>query len=196
MQGRFDSPLDDVGREQAKIVGEAIRERWQVDRLVTTSRCRTTQTAEAAGLGELPTIVDDRWQEVNFGDYDDRRITDVIKDLGSAWATDVDYVPPNGESLAAMHRRVGEAVAELIEPAGDETILVVTHATPIKSAVAWLLKSDVETILRLRINLASVTAFLPSPNGLLLSDYNWCPARGVGGAAPTQISALDTPPSR
>jgi len=164
--------------------------------LVTTSLCRTGQTAKAAGLAELPTVVDDRWQEVNFGDYDDRRIAEVIKDLGAAWTTDVEYVPPNGESMAAMHRRVGEAVAELTEPAHDETILVVTHATPIKSAVTWLLRSEVEMILRLRINLASVTAFIAAPTGLLLSDYNWCPARGVGGTAPKQISALDTPPSR
>lgn len=120
----------------------------------------------------------------------------MIKELGTAWFDDVEYVPPNGESMAAMHRRVGQAVDELIEAAQDETIVVVTHATPIKSAVAWLLHSDVEMILRLRSNVASVTAFIAAPNGMLLTDYNWCPARGVGGTAPEQISALDTPPPR
>jgi probable phosphoglycerate mutase len=193
LQGQFDSPLDEVGLEQARVTGEAIADRWGIDRVVTTSRRRTIQTAAAAGLGDRPSVVDDRWQEIDFGDYDDRPISDVIADLGAAWANDVEYIPPNGESMGSMHRRVGAAVEELIEPAADENIVVVTHATPVKSAVTWLLAGEVETILRLRVNLASVTAFAPAPSGLLMSDYNWCPARGV--TAPRETAALDQPDS-
>ncbi len=159
------------------MVGEALRDRWPVDRLVVSSRRRTQQTARAAGLADVPTTVDDRWTEIDFGAYDDRRIGDVMAELAAAWASDVSYVPPGGESMTSLHERVGEAVAELAGEATTSNILVVTHATPIKSAVVWLLGGGAEMIMRLRVSLASITAFRPVAHGLVLSEFNWCPAR-------------------
>ena len=180
LQGRIDPALDDVGVEQARVAGEAIRGRWTIDRVVTTSRRRARATIDRAGFRDLPVVVDDRWSEIDFGDHDNRRISEVTKELGAAWASDVDYTPPNGESIAAMHGRVGQALADVAEAARDETILVVTHANPVKSAVAWLLGSGVESLLRMRVDLASITAFTPGRDSLLMTDYNWCPARDAG----------------
>ena len=180
LQGQSDSPLDEVGFEQSVVVGRALRERWPVDRVVASSRCRTRQTARAAGLGDVPTVIDDRWMEIDFGAYDDRRIGEVMAELGAAWAADISYEPPGGESMARLHERVGEAVAEIAEEACTRNIVVVTHATPIKSAVAWLLGGGAEMIMRFRVSLASVTAFGPVAHGLVLTEFNWCPARHIG----------------
>ena len=144
-----------------------------------SSRRRTRQTAGAAGLADAPITVDDRWAEIDFGAYDDRRIGDVMAELGAAWASDVSYAPPGGESMACLHERVGEAVAGLVEEAATRNILVVTHATPIKSAVVWLLGGGAEMIMRLRVSLASITAFGPVSHGLVLTEFNWCPARHI-----------------
>ena len=73
----------------------------------------------------------------DFGSYDDRRIGEVMAELGATWASDISYAPPGGESMAHLHERVGEAVAEIAEEASKRNIVVVTHATPIKSAVVW-----------------------------------------------------------
>lgn len=100
-----------------------------------------------------------------------------MAELAAAWASDVSYVPPGGESMTSLHERVGEAVAELAAEATTSNILVVTHATPIKSAVVWLLGGGAEMIMRLRVSLASITAFRPVAHGLVLSEFNWCPAR-------------------
>lgn len=180
LQGQFDSPLDEVGLEQSAAVGEALRDRWPVDRVVVSSRRRTQQTARAAGFVDIPTTVDDRWMEIDFGAYDDRRIGDVMAELAAAWTSDVSYVPPGGESMTCLHERVGEAAAELVEEAASSNILVVTHATPIKSAVVWLLGGGAEMIMRLRVSLASITAFRPVSHGLVLNEFNWCPARHIG----------------
>ena len=180
LQGQFDSPLDEVGFEQSAVVGKVLQERWPVDRVVTSSRRRTRQTARAAGLGDVPTRIDDRWMEIDFGAYDDRRISEVMTELGAAWASDISYVPPGGESMAQLHERVGEAVAELAAVAADSNVVVVTHATPVKAAVAWLLGGTAEMIMRLRVSLASITAFGPVAHGLVLTDFNWCPARHIG----------------
>ena len=180
LQGQLDSPLDKVGFEQSAVVGRALRERWPVDRVVVSSRRRTQQTARAAGLADVPTTIDDRWMELDFGSYDGRRIGEVMAELGAAWASDISYEPPGGESMACLHERVGEAAAEIAEEASTRNILVVTHATPIKSAVVWLLGGGAEMIMRLRVSLASVTAFGPVAHGLVLTEFNWCPARHVG----------------
>ena len=82
LQGQFDSPLDKVGFEQSAVVGRALRERWAVDRVVVSSRRRTQQTARVAGLADVPTTVDDRWMELDFGAYDGRRIGEVMAELG------------------------------------------------------------------------------------------------------------------
>ena len=179
LQGQFDSPLDEVGLEQSAVVGEALIQRWPVDRVVVSSRRRTQQTARAAGFTDVPTTVDDRWMEIDFGAYDDRRIGDVMAELGAAWTSDVSYVPPGGESMICLHERVGEAVAELVEEVTTSNVLVVTHATPIKSAAVWLLGGGAEMIMRLRVSLASITAFRPAAHGLVLSEFNWCPARDI-----------------
>ena len=118
--------------------------------------------------------------EIDFGSYDDRRISEVMAELGESWASDISYVPPGGESMASLHQRVGEAVAEISEEAVTRNVVVVTHATPIKSAVVWLLGGSAEMIMRLRVSLASVTVFGPVAHGLVLTEFNWCPARRVG----------------
>ena len=82
--------------------------------------------------------------------------------------------------MACLHERVGGAVAEIAEEAATRNILVVTHATPVKSAVVWLLGGGAEMIMRLRVSLASVTAFGPVSQGLVLTEFNWCPARHIG----------------
>ncbi len=191
MQGQFDSPLDKVGLRQAAVAGRALLDRWPVDRVVSSSLQRTRQTAAAARLGELPTAIDDRWMEIDFGAYDDHSIGEVMAELGAAWAADSEYVPPGGESMGDLHRRVGAALDELAEPARTENVVVVTHATPIKSAVTWLLGGTAEMIMRLRVNLASVTAFGDTPYGWVLTEFNWTPARRVGSPRGNPVTALE-----
>lgn len=144
---------------------------------MVTSRLRARQTAQASGLDSLPVTVDDRWTELDFGAYDERRGSEVLGELMAAWAADASYAPPGGESMASLHERVGEAVAEILDEALTRDIVVISHATPIKSAVARLLGGGPEVILRLWLRPASVTVADISDYGPVLSEFNWCPAR-------------------
>lgn len=172
LQGQEDSPLDEVGIEQSRRAGELIRSTWRVDEVVTSDLTRTRQTAEAAGLTDYPTSVDDRWGEIDFGEYDLRRIGDVIADMTEKWSADIEYRPPSGESMGALFRRVSEACEELVAKGRSRNIVIVTHATPIKAATAWALGGDARMILRLRVSLASLTVVEHTPMGLLLSTFN------------------------
>lgn len=172
LQGQIDSPLDEVGRRQARTAGDFLRHRYDVAEVVTSSLARTRQTVDHAGLGHLVSTIDDRWAEIRFGDYDGRRIREAIVDLGRRWADDIDYEPPGGESLSAMHARVSSACEELIASSVDHDVLVVTHATPIKAAVVWAMGGDARQILNLRSHLAAVTVIDASEDQLLVVEYN------------------------
>ena len=172
LQGQVDSPLDDVGITQAKIAGEYIRSRWPVDGVVTSSLTRTRQTVEYAGFGEHPLVVDDRWREIDFGEFDRRRIKEVIAHLTERWREDADYAPDGGESMASMHDRVVEACEQLSSRAVERNVLVVTHATPIKSAAVWALGGPVSMILNMWVNLGTITVLGDVRGEFLLQEFN------------------------
>jgi broad specificity phosphatase PhoE len=172
LQGQEDSPLDGVGRLQARRAGELIRRSWSVDEVVTSALTRTRQTAAEAGLDGYPSSVDDRWGEIDFGAYDRRRIAEVVHHMSERWAADIEYRPPGGESMGSLFRRVSEACEELLHHHPDRTVVVVSHATPIKAAAVWALGGSAPMILRLRISLCSITVVERTPMGLLLSAFN------------------------
>lgn len=177
LQGQYDSPLDEVGWQQAATVGEHLRDNYRVARVITSAMTRTRQTVEAAGLLRLPTTVDDRWREIDFGEYDQRRIQDVHVDLGAKWAEDPEWTPDGGaESMAALHRRVGDALVDVLSEHDrverDQAVVVVSHATPIKSAIAHAALGGPPMILRLHIGLGSVSTVARTGGVLVLTSFN------------------------
>lgn len=172
LQGDVDVALDGHGIEQAKRAGEYIRDRWHIDDVVTSPMIRARTTAEHAGFGSAAHQVDDRWREISFGEYEQLPVKDVIADLGARWNEDPGYAPVGGESLAALHSRVVAACEELIRRAEGTNILVVTHATPIKSAVAWATGGTAATVLNLWVNTGTVSVVGRAAGNLLLREFN------------------------
>lgn len=172
LQGQEDASLDEVGLRQAERAGELIRSTWQVDEVVTSALRRTTETASAAGLDRFPMCAEPEWGEIDFGSYDLRRVGEVIGDLSKRWAADIEYRPPHGESMGALFRRVAERCESLARTRPERTIVVVTHATPIKAATVWALGGTAPMMLRLRVSLCSITVIERSSMGLVVSSFN------------------------
>jgi broad specificity phosphatase PhoE len=177
LQGQFDSPLDEIGWLQAEAVGVHLRENYDIARVVTSAMSRTRQTVQAAGLLFLPTTVDDRWREIDFGAYDQRRIQDIHVDLGAKWAVDPEWTPQGGaESLATLHRRIGVALVDVLAAhdrvGPGQAVVIVSHATPIKSAIAHAALGGPPMILRLHIGLGSVSTVARNGDVLLLTSFN------------------------
>lgn len=177
LQGQYDSPLDEVGWQQAKAVGLHLQENYDVARVITSAMTRTRQTVEAAGLLHLPTTVDDRWREIDFGAYDQRRIQDVHVNLGAKWAEDPEWQPDGAaESIATLHRRVGSALVDVLAAHdrvdAGQAIVIVSHATPIKSAIAHAALGGPPMILRLQIGLASVSTMARTNGVSVLTSFN------------------------
>lgn len=164
--GRADPELDDLGREQARRLAAAV---GPVDRVVASPLVRAQQTAAAFGV-EVET--DERWIELDYGDWDGRRLTDVPAETWAAWRSDVSLRPPGGETLTELGTRVRAACDGLALAAASGTVVVVTHVSPIKAAVAWALGQGDELTWRLYVAPASITRIEPREHGPVLVSFD------------------------
>ena len=166
--GRIDPPLDELGRVQAVALAGAI---GHVDRVITSPLLRTQETAAAFGVEP---IIDERWIELDYGDFDGRPLGEIHAETWNQWRTDLDFRPPNGESLRQLGVRVRSALDDLSADgsAADRTTVIVTHVSPIKAATCWALDADDLTAWRLWVAPASITRVGTSPRGGVLHTFN------------------------
>jgi broad specificity phosphatase PhoE len=164
--GRLDEPLDEVGMVQAAEVAKVL---GQPSRVISSPLLRARSTAEAFGV---PVEIDDRWIELDYGELDGHPVSTVGVEVWARWRDDPTFVPAGGESLAALGERVISACSDLWEAAADEDVVVVSHVSPIKAAVAFAIGLGAEMGWRSHLDQASITRISISPRGPLLRSFN------------------------
>jgi len=138
LQGQRDIPLNPKGREQASAVGRTLRKIAgpEIDRLeaahafVASPLKRTRQTMELArvamGLPAGDYALRDDLKELTFGDWEGLTWPEVeARDPKSAAARPADkwdFTPPNGESYAALARRLTPWLRSI-----DHDLFVASH---------------------------------------------------------------------
>jgi alpha-ribazole phosphatase len=123
-------------------------------RVVWTSpavRCLDLAAAIAAAVG-VPSRMDRRLLELDFGDWEGRPWSTIGGDDLDRWAADpLSFAPPDGESGAALVTRVRDFWAGL-----HEDCVVVSHGGPLK-VLAALLRGDPVDLLAAAPPIGSVT---------------------------------------
>lgn len=159
--GRGDVPLTDTGRQQAAAAAGALAARGGVDLIVTSPLGRARRTAETvaertgAGL-----TVDDGLAETDFGAWEGLSFAEVRAgwpDEMKAWLADADVAPPAGESFAAVAVRVDAALDRLLAAYQGQTLVVVSHVTPIKTLVCRALLAPPAAMFRMHLDVASLS---------------------------------------
>ncbi|MBO65416.1 MAG: histidine phosphatase family protein [Actinobacteria bacterium] len=166
LQGRVDNPLDAVGRQQAQEISLAL---GTVDIVVSSPLQRARETAEPLGL---PLRLDERWIELDYGEWDELPITEVTADQWAQWRSDSTFAPPGGESLAELDQRVAEACNDLLAEAAELNVAVFTHVSPIKSAMAWALGVEEQISWRLQVGQAQISRIAVREGRPLLTSFN------------------------
>jgi probable phosphoglycerate mutase len=166
--------LSDQGREQATRLGERLA-KLPIAVVYASPIERTTQTATAVaehhGLEVQPLT---GVLEADYGEWTGGKLVDLAKtDL---WKV-VQRAPsrarfPGGESLAEMQTRMVVALEEVVARHRGELVVVVSHADPIKAAIAHYTGVHLDLFQRIVVSPASVTVFELGEHGAAMLKCN------------------------
>ncbi len=132
-QGQMDIPLSPVGQQQARLLGERLRE-VHISRAVASPLLRAKLTAELAlrdpRSGDL--LLDPDLQEIAHGEWEGLLASEIRErdpELLGAWREAPETVQmPGGESLQQVLDRAWPALLRAMEGLGDDdTLLIVAH---------------------------------------------------------------------
>jgi broad specificity phosphatase PhoE len=170
--GRADPPLTELGQRQARAIAAALP---APSLLISSPLRRARDTAAAFGR---PVQVDERWIEMDYGDVDGQPVASMTDEVWSRWRADPTFAPGGGESVAAVGERVRSACADVVEAAAQGDVVVVTHVSPIKAAIAWALGVPDTVAWRMYVADAAVARVKTGPPAPLLMSFNEVFPRG------------------
>jgi probable phosphomutase (TIGR03848 family) len=153
--------LAEAGRQQAQRAAERIGEVTRVAAVYASplERARETAAPVAKTLGQR-VIIERGLVECDFGEWTGRALGELMK--LPEWTT-VQRAPstfrfPEGESFSEMQHRMVSTLDRLRQRHVGETIVCVSHADPIKAAVAHALGTHLDLFQRIVISTCSVSA--------------------------------------
>ncbi|WP_419994531.1 bifunctional RNase H/acid phosphatase [Streptomyces boninensis] len=161
--GGSDPSLSDAGRRQAAATAALLAARGSVQAIVTSPlrRCRETAEVVAGRLG-LGVGVEEGLRETDFGAWEGLTFAEVRERYGTdltEWLKSPSATPSGGgESFEAVAERVMVARDALLERHAGETVLVVSHVTPLKTLVRMALGAPAESLFRMELAAASLSA--------------------------------------
>lgn len=166
LQGRIDHSLDEVGRRQSIEIAGALR---NIDRVISSPLLRAKETAAAFNQ---KIDVEPRFIELDYGDFDGILQNEVPEEVWKNWRSDINYRPPNGESLAELNSRVCQVLNEIADESRERNVVVVSHVSPIKAAIAWAVGVEVSSSWRMLLDRGSISRIELSPQGPKLRGFN------------------------
>jgi broad specificity phosphatase PhoE len=164
--GRADPELSARGLAQAREMAAWLP---HAELVVSSPLRRARQTA---ALLSADVTIDDRWTELDYGPYDGSAPDSVPADVWARWRADPTDAPNGVEPLAALGARVRAACAELSPIAEAGLVVVVTHVSPIKAALAWALGVGDEISWSLFVEDASVSRIDVQASGPVVRWFN------------------------
>ena len=174
--------LADAGVAQAEAAAERVAGLPRVDAVYTSPLERTRETARPIARARgLKVTVERGLLECDFGDWTGRPLKELSR--LPEWATVQRYPSgfrfPGGESFREMQVRIAGALARLVERHVGGVVVAVSHADPIKAAVADALGTHLDLFQRIVVSPCSATAISFAPGGPSVLTVN-----SVVGALP------------
>ena len=143
MQGQIDEPLNENGRALAALTGRGMRG-IRFDACISSPLSRARETAEIVlreSGNRLPIRTDDRLLEMDFGDIDARKITEMGDVSMSFFLTPFQFPGfPNGETIHDLCQRTQPFLRELIARDDGKTYLISTHGCAMRAMVNDLME--------------------------------------------------------
>jgi probable phosphoglycerate mutase len=167
--------LAETGVRQAERAAERIATLRQVDAVYCSplERARETAAPIARARGLRPKV-EPGLLECDFGDWTGRELKQLMK--LPEWST-VQRAPstfrfPGGESFSEMQLRIVTALERLRAAHPGGTVVAVSHADPIKAAIAHAVGTPLDLFQRIVVSTCSITAITWTAGGPIVLTVN------------------------
>lgn len=167
--------LADVGRDQAQKAAERLAALPRVDAVYASPLERAQETAQPIARAVNQRIKTDKGLlECDFGDWTGAQLKDLMKK--PEWST-VQRAPstftfPNGESFTTMQSRIVGALDSIRKRHPGGVVVCVSHADPIKAAVAHAMGTHLDLFQRIVVSTCSISAIAYSTSGPIVLTVN------------------------
>ena len=153
--------LSDDGVKQAENAARRIGQLKRVAAIYSSPLERARETARAiARVRRMPVRIERGLLELDIGQWAGKKLDEVRKrpewDVVQRHPSAFRF--PGGESFSEMQARITGALARLVAQNPGRVIVAVSHADPIKAAVAHALGVPLDLFQRIVIGTASITA--------------------------------------
>lgn len=167
--------LAETGQAQARTAAERIAALSTVDAIYASplERARETAAPIAKALGQK-VVIDKGLLECDFGQWTGAELKALMK--LPEWTT-VQRSPstfrfPGGESFTEMQTRIVSALDRICAAHPGGTVVCVSHADPIKAAVAHAMGTHIDLFQRIVISTCSISAIAYSVGGPVVLTVN------------------------
>jgi len=163
--GQINPDLQNKGLKQAELTAEYISKNYNVDKIYSSDLKRAFRTAECLGrLLNLEVVIDKSFREIDAGDWENVKFNDLpilFPKEFYLWVNDIGIaVCPNGESVKQVSERVMLALTKIAEENTEKTVVIATHATPIRVAQSMIQTGGLDEMKNIPwVSNASVSVF-------------------------------------
>jgi probable phosphoglycerate mutase len=176
--GRSDPHLTVLGEQQARALMPYLK---GVEEVWTSPLARARETA-ALALPEFEPAVVESFIEVDYGDLDGQPVSAISPEQWHGFEHGHDLAFGGGESLASVDARVHARLDSMLSDpqsllhSSRRHLAIVSHVSPIKSAVVWALGASPSTAWRTRLENGSITTVGTRGMTPQLVRFNMVPA--------------------
>ena len=177
-QGRVQGggDLNNIGITQSNLLATVLQDS-QASTIYTSPSKRTHQTAVIIATAlSLEVNTTPLLKDIDYGVWSGALLADLIKDdpdLFEQWEKDPSSVTfPEGESLLDLRTRISVFMDEITEKHSSDTVVVVTHESPIISMLAVALDIPDSSHRNFHADNASLTVLQFKNTHYILSTFN------------------------
>lgn len=147
--GHFNAPLTELGRRQAEKSAEYVAANYEVSKVYASDLARAFATGQAVAdrLG-IDIIPDVRLREICAGKWEGMEISRIAEEYADdyrVWMSDIGHSrPTDGERVSDLAKRVLGVIKEIAEQNEGQTVVLATHATPIRATECTVKHGNLE----------------------------------------------------
>jgi len=167
--------LSDTGKQEALVVAERLSKIKKVAAIYASplERARETAAPIAKALKQK-VIINKGLLECDFGDWTGEELAKLMKlpEWSNVQRAPSTFRFPKGERFTEMQTRMASTLDDLRKKHSGGVVICVSHADPIKAAVAHAMGTHIDLFQRIVISTCSVTAVSYSSFGPVVLTVN------------------------